>query len=117
MLKKLECNHFVRAQVSLEKTIADIKELPSDFDEGTKEALLDHLENASIFMIFEQWQEVPTHLKMAKNVLANFLRGVKMARKTLSSNEDANVGILEHLPFDVRQEIWMRTRPVVSVNA
>lgn len=110
MLKKLECNHFVMAQISLDKTIADIKELPSDFDEVTKEAVLDHLENASILMTFELWQEVPAQLNMAKTVLANFVRGVKMARKILSSTDDADVGILEHLPFDVRQEIWMRTR-------
>jgi hypothetical protein len=107
----------VSAQESLDRTIADINELPHDFDEGTKEALLDHLENASIFMTFELWQEVPVHLNMAKTVLANFVRGIRMARKILSSKDDADVGILEHLPFDVRQEIWMRTRPVVSVNA
>lgn len=105
-LRKRAANgDFDNVKTLLEETMRQMETLPCDYDDMTKLKLLEHMEMAEVLLELGAYGEVEPCLKQAKRVCQEFAMGVSFSQKALVSNDKDYLGVLDILPFDVREVI------------
>lgn len=103
--KRASDGDFETVKTVLEETMNKMETLPCDYDSETKRKLLEHMEMAAMLLDLNAYSQVEPCLKEAKRVCQEFTMGVAFSQKALVSNDKDYLGVLDILPFDVREVI------------
>lgn len=105
MVKLIAENKREKLRVVLEDTICSMETLPCDYDEAVKIRLLERMDMALMLLWLDNCGDVGACLKEAQDICREHVMNVAFPRKVLESNDEGNLGVLDALPFDVRQVI------------
>lgn len=87
------------------KTLDQIEALPRNYNDTTKEQVLECLEMAHMLMLTDCWAAVPEYLAETKAVLQRYTKTSFWVNKYLGSYCPDRLGALDALPADIRRHV------------